>query len=42
MVGKKIREVRKNRKLSQAELGTLLNTSGDVIGRYEEEICHHQ
>ena len=35
MVGKRIKEVRKSKKLLQAELGALVGTSGDIIGRYE-------
>ena len=35
ILGKKITEVRKQKKLSQAALGKAIGTSGDVIGRYE-------
>ncbi len=35
MLGKNITEVRKSKKLSQAALGKLIGTSGDVVGRYE-------
>ena len=38
MIGKKIAEVRKSKKLSQSALGKLVGTSGDVIGRYEREV----
>ena len=38
MLGKRITEVRKKRKLSQAALGQLIDTSGDMVGRYEREV----
>lgn len=30
-----LRHIRKSKKLSQAKLGQLIGTSGDVVGRYE-------
>lgn len=36
MVGTKIKEARKSKKLSQAELGNLIGTSGASIMRYEK------
>ena len=35
ILGQKIAETRKRQGLSQAKLGKLIGTSGDVIGRYE-------
>jgi len=35
VLGQKITETRKQKKLSQAALGKMIGTSGDVIGRYE-------
>ena len=35
MVGKRIKELRKQKKLSQMELADIINSAGDVIGRYE-------
>src|SRR5690606_26246930 len=34
-LGENILRIRKKKDLSQAELGKLIGTSGDVIGRYE-------
>ena len=36
-VGENIMVVRKQRGLSQGELGKLVGTSGDIIGRYERD-----
>ncbi|MCG8385144.1 MAG: helix-turn-helix domain-containing protein [Cytophagales bacterium] len=35
--GKKIAELRKDKKMSQGELAKMLNTSTSVIGRYERD-----
>lgn len=35
--GKRLTEVRKNKKLSQDEVGKLVNVHGAVIGRYERD-----
>lgn len=35
ILGQRITEIRKHKKLSQAALGKEVGTSGDVIGRYE-------
>ena len=35
IIGQRINSLRKQKKLSQAALGKLIGTSGDVIGRYE-------
>lgn len=35
LLGENILRIRKKKDLSQAELGKLIGTSGDVIGRYE-------
>lgn len=34
-LGDHILQIRKKKKLSQAQLGQLIGTSGDIIGRYE-------
>jgi len=36
-LGQKIADLRKNKKISQNELGKRVGTSGDIIGRYERE-----
>lgn len=35
--GKRLTEVRKNKKMSQDEVGKLVNVHGAVIGRYERD-----
>ena len=35
MVGNRIKDLRKKKKLSQIELAEIINSAGDVIGRYE-------
>ena len=37
-IGEHISVLRKRKKLSQAALGKLVGTSGDIIGRYERDI----
>lgn len=37
-IGEHISLLRKRKKLSQAELGKMIGTSGDIIGRYERDI----
>jgi len=36
-LGQRITSLRKKKKLSQGELGKLVETSGDIIGRYERD-----
>jgi transcriptional regulator with XRE-family HTH domain len=36
-LGQQITALRKKKKLSQGELGKLVETSGDIIGRYERD-----
>ncbi len=36
-LGKRITELRKQKRLSQAALGKIVGTSGDIIGRYERD-----
>lgn len=36
-LGEHITSLRKKRSLSQAELGKIIGTSGDIIGRYERD-----
>ena len=35
--GQKVAHIRKNMKLSQAELGKLSGISGDIVGKYERD-----
>jgi transcriptional regulator with XRE-family HTH domain len=35
MVGNRIKDLRKKKKLSQIELAEIIDSAGDVIGRYE-------
>jgi len=37
-LGEQITRLRKRKKLSQAALGQLIGTSGDIVGRYEREV----
>ncbi len=37
-IGEHISLLRKRKKLSQADLGKIVGTSGDIIGRYERDI----
>jgi transcriptional regulator with XRE-family HTH domain len=37
-IGEHISLLRKRKKLSQADLGKFVGTSGDIIGRYERDI----
>lgn len=37
-IGKRIQKIRKNRGLSQQELGELLGVSGSMIGQYENDL----
>jgi transcriptional regulator with XRE-family HTH domain len=37
-IGEHISLLRKRKKISQAELGKMIGTSGDIIGRYERDI----
>ena len=37
-IGEHIMLLRKKKRLSQAALGKLVGTSGDIIGRYEREV----
>jgi transcriptional regulator with XRE-family HTH domain len=36
-LGRQITALRKQKKLSQAQLGKLIETSGDIVGRYERD-----
>ena len=36
-LGEHITDLRKQKKLSQSELGKMANTSGDLLGRYERD-----
>ena len=40
-LGQQITTLRKKKKLSQGELAKLVETSGDVIGRYERDEVKH-
>jgi transcriptional regulator with XRE-family HTH domain len=37
-IGEHISLLRKRKKLSQANLGKMIGTSGDIVGRYERDI----